>query len=103
MNTYTQMIDSCMVMAGVYMLYCAIIGKGSLYKSDNIKKCMQEKYMKFIRWFCLYGGLTVVAAGLLDYLKIEPFAAIMYVIFSLIVISLIVINIRFAEPKKTYR
>jgi len=99
MDAYTQVFDLCVILSGVYMLYGAITGKGSLYKSENIKEGLEEKYKKFVKWFCLCGGIIAISAGLLDYMKIEPLAMIMLLISILIIILYIIIFIRFSKPK----
>ena len=101
MDNYTQLFDLFEIIAGVYMLYCAITGKGSIYKNENLKKGVEEKYKKYVRWFCLYGGLLAVATGVLDYFRIEPFAMILFAILSLYIILFIVIIVRFNEPRNT--
>jgi hypothetical protein len=99
MDVYTQVYDLCMVLAGVYMLYSAIIGRGSIYKNENIKSGLAEKYKKAMRLFCLLGGLTAAATGLLDYLQIQPFAMIMFGALTLMMIFFIVIIIRYTVPQ----
>jgi hypothetical protein len=94
-----QLFDLFVIISGAYMLYSAITGKGSLYKSEYIKKGFEEKYKKFVRWFCLCGGLIACAAGLFDYIKNESLAMIMYAILTLIIILYIIIIVRFSEPK----
>jgi len=101
MDVYTQVYDLCMILAGVYMLYSAIVGTGSIYKNENIKSGMEEKYKKAMRLFCLIGGLTAAATGLLDYLKIQPFAMILFGVLTLMVIILIVIIVRYTVPQNT--
>lgn len=85
------------------MLYCGVTGKGSIYNNEVIKKGMEEKYKKLIRWFCLGGSVLAFATGLLDYFKIEPLGSIFYAIFTLMIIALVIIISRFTERKDDKR
>jgi len=100
MNAYNQILDLFVVIAGAYMLYWAITGKGTLYKSENIKKGMEEKYKKVIKWFCLSGGVLAVLFGVLDYMRIEPIATALFVILCVIVVLVSVIIVGFTDHKK---
>lgn len=82
------------------MLYWAITGRGKLYKSETIKKGMEEKYKKVIKWFCLSGGVLAVLFGILDYLKLEPFATILFVILCVIVVLVSVIIVGLTDHNK---
>lgn len=48
---------------GVYMLYGAVTAKGQFYKTDNVKKGMEEKYKKIIRLFCVLLGIPMTIIG----------------------------------------
>lgn len=52
---------------GGYLIYCAITGKGQIYKSENIKKGMEKKYAASMRLFSAFLGPLMAALGLLDY------------------------------------
>ena len=103
MDTYSQLFDVCVIISGVYMLYCGVTGKGSIYNNEVVKKGMEEKYRKLIRWFCLCGSIFAFATGLLDYFKIEPIASIMFAIFTLMIIGLVIMISRFTERKDVKR
>ncbi|HEX3039516.1 MAG TPA: hypothetical protein VHP54_04415 [Caproiciproducens sp.] len=94
MDAYTMLFDICVILSGVYMLYCAITGKGQIYNSDKVKKGMEEKYRDFMKKFCYAGGVVAVATGVLDYFRIEPYATIVFCIFSAMVIVLIVYSVK---------
>ena len=101
---YAQLIDLCLLLAGVYMLYCAVTGKGSLYKADNVKEEKKESYGRFIRYFCAVAGAAAVATVALDYFKLEPYATILYgILCGLIVVffaAVFVFNDRKKAPRK---
>jgi len=48
---------------GVYLLYGAVTAKGQFYKTDNVKKGMEEKYKKTIRLFCVLLGIPMTING----------------------------------------
>ena len=48
---------------GVYMFYGAATAKGQFYKTDNVKKGMEEKYKKTIRLFCIILGIPMTFNG----------------------------------------
>lgn len=100
MNNYTELFDILVIIVGLYMLYMGFSGKGTLYKSENIKKEMKEKYNKLIKWFSLIGGFIAIATGVFDYIKIQPIATILFVILCAVVISVAVIIVTYTNPKK---
>ena len=100
MNAYNQILDLLVAIAGAYMLYWAFTGKGTLYKSENIKKGLEEKFKKVIKLFCLFGGVLAVLFGLFDYMKIEPLATILFVLLGVAVVLVSVITVRFTDHKK---
>lgn len=98
MDLYSQMFNAFLVLAGFYMLCGAATGKGSLFKTDRVKKGLEEKYRRFIRWFCLAGGPLALATGALDYLKLAPYSTILFVAFTVFVIAAaVVIVLRFTD------
>lgn len=82
------------------MLYWAITGKGSIYKSENKKAGKEEVFKKTIRRICPFGGLSAIAAGLLDMMKIEPLATIMYIVLCVVVVLLAVVSVVFTDKEK---
>jgi hypothetical protein len=90
MDAYTMLFDVCVISSGIYMLYCAITGKGQVYNSNTIKKGMEEKYRDFMKKFCYAGGVVAIVTGVLDYFHIEPYATIVFCIFFAMVVVLIV-------------
>ena len=97
MELYSEVFDAFVVFAGIYMLYGAATGKGSLFKTDRVKKGMEEKYLRFMRGFCLVGGLLGLATGALDYLKLAPYSMIVFVTFGVFVVSGMVVIARFTD------
>lgn len=59
------------LIAGVYLLYGAITGKGQIYQNENIKKGMEEQYHKTIRICCAIVGPIMLTQGVLDYLYVS--------------------------------
>ena len=100
MDLYAQLFDLCLVLAGVYMLYGAFTRRGSLFKTDSVKKGMEEKYLNFMKWFCLYGGIAAIATGVFDYLAIRPWATILFAAFTVYLIAAAVVMVRFNEPRR---
>lgn len=101
MDTYTMLFDICVILSGVYMLYCAITGKGQIYNSDRIKKGMEEKYRNFMKKFCYAGGVVAIATGALDYFHIEPYATIVFGIFSAMIVVLVVFSVKVTDRTKS--
>lgn len=101
MELYAQLFDLFLVLAGFYMLYGAFTRKGSLFKTENVKKGMEEKYRNFMRWFCLYGGILAVAAGAFDYLKIKPWALVLFVGFTVYLVAGAAVMVRFNGPRRS--
>ena len=97
MELYSEMFDAFVVFSGIYMLVGAVTGKGSLFKTDRIKKGMEEKYLRFMRGFCVVGGLLGLATGALDYLKLAPYSTILFVAFAVFVVSGAVVMARFTD------
>lgn len=97
MDNYTQMFDVCIILAGLYMLYCAITGKGSLYRTDNIKKGQEESYQKTMRRLCLVGGIFAVPQGLLDFFKIQPLALILFLLFCAVVVAFCILSVKYGD------
>ena len=54
---------------GVFLLFCAITGKGKIYKNDYIKEGYEEKHFKVTRiWLFLISPITMLG-GLINLLK----------------------------------
>lgn len=51
---------------GAYILYCAITGKGQLYKNDKIKKGMEKQYFKSMRNISWALGPAMLITGVVD-------------------------------------
>ncbi|MVB12198.1 hypothetical protein CAFE_29300 [Caprobacter fermentans] len=94
---YNQIFDLFLGLSGIYMLYCGFTGRGSLYRTDHVKKGMEEKYTRVIRWFCLPGGFFAIAAGVLDNWRITPYDKILIIVFAVFVIAFAVLMIRLTE------
>lgn len=99
MGSFTELFDVCIALSGVYMLYSAVTGKGSLYKTDNIKKGLEEKYRKLIRLLCTVGGLLAVAQGAFDHFKIEPFATILFFLLCGVLIAFCVLSSSYGDGR----
>jgi hypothetical protein len=99
MDIYSQFFDICAVLAGVYMLYSAFTGKGSLLENSKVKKGMEEKYKTLILRFCWVTGFVAIATGIFDYFRLEPYATITFVLFALLIVYLVVMTIRYTERK----
>lgn len=63
----TNMFSLFEVGLGAYLLYGALTQKGQMYKNDNIKKGMEEKYRKLMRLFGFTLGPMMLALGVVDY------------------------------------
>lgn len=99
MGSFTELFDVCIVFSGVYMLYSAVTGKGSLYKTDNIKKGLEEKYQKLVRLLCTAGGVLALAQGALDYFKVEPFATILFFFLCAVVVAFCVVSASYGNGR----
>jgi hypothetical protein len=82
------------------MLYCAITGKGQIYNTDKVKKGMEEQYRNFMKKFFYAGGVVAIATGVLDYFRIEPYATIIFCIFSAMVVVLIIFSVKYTDRTK---
>ena len=100
MDTYTLIFDILIFITGIYMVFWSFSGTGPLYKTEYIKNGFEEKYKKLIKWFCLFGGISALGTGGLDYFKIQPFATIAFVVLCVIVGIVFVISIVFTDRKK---
>ncbi|NLJ31961.1 MAG: hypothetical protein GX424_10235 [Clostridiales bacterium] len=100
MDRYTEIMDIFMGIAGVYMLYAAVTGRGSLFKTENIKKELAEPFKKYLRLFCWFGGIMAIANALLDYFGVEPFAGITLAVLAVFVVALMIFFAKFSIPKK---
>ena len=56
---------------GVYILYGAIMKTGQMFKNENIKKGMEEKYRNMMRTLSFILGPLMIATGVVDYLNIR--------------------------------
>jgi hypothetical protein len=99
LGSFIELFDVCIVFSGVYMLYSAVTGKGSFYKTDNIKKGLEEKYKKLIRLLCAVGGVLAAAQGSLDYFKIQPFATILFFLLCAVIVAFCVVSAHYASGK----
>lgn len=100
MDSFNRMLDIFIILTGIYMFYWAFSGKGNIYKTDYIKEVLQEKYKKLIKWFCLIGGVLAVITGIVDYLKLEPYATILYyLLLACVIVAFIVIFIFIDKSK----
>lgn len=59
------------LIAGGYLLYGAITGKGQIYQNENIKKGMEAQYYKTIRICCAIVGPIMLLQGVLDYMYVS--------------------------------
>lgn len=100
MGSYTEIIDLFMGAAGVYMLYSAVTGRGSLFNMENVKKGLEETFLKYLKLFCWVGGVLAVGNALLDYFRIEPYATITYIILAVFIVAFAVFYAKFTAPKK---
>lgn len=100
MDGFTQIFDLCMAFAGVYMLYSAVTGAGSLFKTETVKKGLEEQYKKYMRLFCIFGGVISLVYALLDYLRIEPFATVMFIVLCVFVIGFGIFFYKFGTHEK---
>lgn len=87
MPDYAQIFDLLLAVAGVYMLYAAITGKGSIYKNVNVKAEKQDAYKKLIKWFCVVGGLISLVLVPLDYLHVEPASTVVFIVLCVLVVA----------------
>ena len=99
MDAFTELFDICILLAGVYMLYSAMTGKGSLYKTDNVKKGKEKDYRKFTRLFCTVGGVVAVAQGALDHFRVEPYATILFILLCVVVVAFCVLNVVYGNGR----
>ena len=99
LGSYTELFDVGIALAGIYMLYGAITGKGSLYKTDNVKKGREQSYRKLVRLFCLPGGLLAVAQGLLDYFGIQPCAMILLILLCAVIVVFCALNMKYRSGR----
>lgn len=102
MSDYISVFDLLIVIAGVYMIFWGISGKGSIYKTDNIKTNCVEKYKKIIKWFCLVGGALAVAMGALEHFKVEPLATILFYSLCAVVVAAFLVVLFFTDPNKQH-
>lgn len=100
MDNFTMMFDTLIAICGVYMLFWAASGTGPLYKSENIKAGKISIYKKFMRLFCLIGGILSIATGVLDFLKAEPFATVAFIALCCAVAFVTGMLLTFTDPQK---
>jgi Flp pilus assembly protein TadB len=102
-NSYIQFMDLFQGAIGVYLLFCVITGKGSIYKNDHVKAGMEVKYRKAIRIFCIAVGILSVVDAVLDYFNVQPFATLLFGASAILVVALFVVIARLTERKSTLR
>ncbi len=98
------------LIAGVYLIYAAITGKGQIYKNDNIKKGMEAQYRKTVRILCAVVGPVMVVQGILDYLyfsspspEMHTVTTVMFVLSLLGVGALFYLTLRMTDREKVKR
>jgi threonine/homoserine/homoserine lactone efflux protein len=98
------------LIAGVYLIYAAISGKGQIYKNDNIKKGMEARYHKTVRVLCAVVGPVMTAQGILDYLyfsapspTMHTVTTVMFVLSLLGVGTLFYLTLRMTDRDKVKR
>ncbi|CDZ25131.1 hypothetical protein CCDG5_2039 [[Clostridium] cellulosi] len=100
MDSFNKALDILIMLTGIYMFYWAFSGKGSIYKTDYIKKALHEKYKKMIKWFCIIGGALAVITGGVDYVKLEPYATILYYLLCVCVFAAFIAIFIFIDKSK---
>jgi|GEM_PF-4329945 len=107
MDNFTGMFSMFELGLGVYMLYCSITNGGQLFKNENIKQGMEEKYHRLVRLFGFILGPMMVALGVVDYLngtRQDPaLLTVMYVLWGLTLAGialLFIFTFRMTDRKK---
>ena len=92
MDYYIEIFDLLIVITGIYMISWGIAGKGSVYKTENVKAGCEEKYKKLIKWSCIAGGFFAIAMGALEHFNIKALATVsFYLLCTVVVIDFIII------------
>lgn len=92
---------------GGYLIYCAITGKGQIYKNENIKKGMEKKHTAAMRLFSAFLGPLMAALGVLDYFSsrisgtwVKPTLIILWAISLLGMVALFIVSFKMTDRKK---
>lgn len=75
---YVSIFDVLLAIAGVYMIFWGISGKGNVYRTETIRNKFVEKYKKTVKWFCLVGGVFAIASGGLEYFHFDLAATVFF-------------------------
>ena len=90
MKGYIAVFDILLAIAGVYMVFWGISGKGNVYRTETIRDKCIEKYKKTVKWFCLVGGVLAIASGVLEYIHFDQAAAVFfYVLCAAVLVDFI--------------
>jgi hypothetical protein len=100
MEEYISAFDLLLAIAGVYMIYWGITGKGTVYRTETIKGKYAGVYVKTVKWFCLIGGVFAVSAGLLEYFHVNFPATILLYILCLIVFADFLVTFLWTDKEK---
>lgn len=74
---------------GIYLLYCAVLGRGKVYENDYIKVPRKE-YVKKLRVLSAISGVVLAITGILEYAGVlVPGTALSWVFWGLGLASLI--------------
>jgi len=97
MAIYDQMFAAISVFAGLYALYAAIKGTGSVYKNEY-PPSIKEDAAKLLRIFLWIFGPLLLIQGAMDYIGQKLISGILIgVILGLIVLYLIIFSKRFGD------
>lgn len=95
------------VAIGAYLIYGAITGAGQMFRNENIKKGMEQKYRKTMRICSAILGPLMVALGILDYLSMKSPSPLLttavYVLWGVTfvgIVLLFVITLRMTDRTK---
>lgn len=92
---------------GVYILYGAVMKSGQMFKNENIKKGMEEKYRHLVRLFSFILGPLMIALGVVDYLNASSgnggWTIPLYILWGLTLVGIVllfVVTLRMTDRSK---
>lgn len=99
-NEYVCIFDLLLAIAGVYMIFWGISGKGNVYRTETIRGKYVERYKKTVKWFCLVGGAFAIASGGLEYFHFNQVATVLFYILCFIVFADFIVTLLWTDKEK---